>query len=78
MRAKTIFRFALLCALLGASWSTAAGPAFAQKDTRGRSGTLKEERGRDAPNKNKEGRGGSGTNKSDGRGDASKGRKQRR
>jgi hypothetical protein len=81
MKTQTIFRFAVLCALFGASTALTAPVAFAQKEDRnGRSGTAKEDRNRgEAQNKNKEGRGGSGTAKSGGRNDSgSKGRKDRR
>jgi hypothetical protein len=78
MKTQSIFRFAVLCALLGTSVVNAT-PAFAQKDDR-RSGTAKEDRNRDeGQNKNKEGRGSSGTNKNEGRNEgASKGKKDRR
>jgi hypothetical protein len=79
MKIQTIFRFAVLGALLGSA--TLAVPALAQKEDRnGRSGTAKEDRNRDeGQNKNKEGRGGSGSSKSDGRNEgANKGRKDRR
>ena len=76
MNTQTIFRFALLGALL--SSVTATAPAFAQKEDRnGRSGTAKEDRN-ESQNRNKEARGGGGTNKSDRNEGSNKGRKERR
>ena len=75
MKTQTIIRFAVLCALFGASAATTA-PAFAQKEDRnGRSGTAKQDRNREEQNKNKESRS-AGTSKSD-KG-SSKSRKERR
>jgi hypothetical protein len=78
MKTQTIFRFAVLCTLLGAT--TLAVPALAQKEDRnGRSGTAKENRNRDdGPSKHKETRGGSGSSKSDRNESANTGRKDRR